>query len=95
MSFIVQQPNGLYCRFGTVTKCPTEWNMTEGECVDVLKGKYGLDEMGVLTEMVDRVREFEKITANFEPKHMTRYRFEKIRKTMKEPRDGEMVVEGA
>jgi hypothetical protein len=92
MSFIVQQPNGLYCRFGTVTKCPTEWNMTEGECVDCCKG-YGLTEEAVLAEMTDRVREFDVITKKFEPKHMTRYKFEKIKKMMKGPRKGYMEVE--
>jgi hypothetical protein len=93
MSFIVKQPNGLYCRFGTITKCPTEWNMTEEECVDCLKG-YGLGEGSVLADMTDRLKGFEEITKKFEPKHMTRYRFEKIKKGMKEPRgEGYMEVE--
>jgi hypothetical protein len=93
MSFIVKQPNGLYCRFGTITKCPTEWNMTEEECVECLKG-YGLAEESVLADMTDRLRAFEEITRKFETKHMTRYRFEKIKKQMKEPRgDGYMEVE--
>ena len=26
--FISKQPNGLYCRFSSVTDCPTAWNMT-------------------------------------------------------------------
>ena len=37
-AFIVKQPNGLYCRFSTVVDCPTHYNMTEEEyiqlCVD-------------------------------------------------------------
>ena len=93
MSFIVKQPNGLYCRFGTITKCPTEWNMTEDECVECLKG-YGLGEESVLADMTDRLKDFELITKKFEPKHMTRYRFEKIKRQMKAPRgEGHMEVE--
>ena len=30
-SFIAKQPNGLYCRFSSVTDCPTHWNMTRDE----------------------------------------------------------------
>ena len=26
--FVSKQPNGLYCRFSSVTDCPTAWNMT-------------------------------------------------------------------
>ena len=29
--FISKQPNGLYCRFSSVTDCPTAWNMTKEE----------------------------------------------------------------
>ena len=29
MAFVVKQPNGRYCRFSTVTSCPSHYNMTE------------------------------------------------------------------
>ena len=33
--FISKQPNGLYCRFSTVVDCPTDWNMTEDDYIEV------------------------------------------------------------
>lgn len=37
--FISKQPNGLYCRFSTVVDCPTDWNMTEEDYVELYKQK--------------------------------------------------------
>ena len=33
--FVSKQPNGLYCRFSTVTDCPTSWNMTREDYIDM------------------------------------------------------------
>ena len=33
--FISKQPNGLYCRFSTVTDCPTAWNMTREDYINM------------------------------------------------------------
>lgn len=30
---IAKQPNGLYCRISTVVDAPTDWNMTEQDCI--------------------------------------------------------------
>ena len=38
-AFIVKQPNGLYCRFSTVVDCPTHYNMTEEEYIQVCVDK--------------------------------------------------------
>ena len=35
--FISKQPNGLYCRFSTVVDCPTDWNMTEEDYIELCK----------------------------------------------------------
>ncbi len=34
MSFIVKQPNGLYCKFSTMFDCPVRFNMTEDEYIE-------------------------------------------------------------
>ena len=34
-AFISKQPNGLYCRFSTIVDCPTDWNMTEEDYIEL------------------------------------------------------------
>ena len=38
-AFIAKQPNGLYCRFSTIVDCPTDWNMTAEDYVEMCKQK--------------------------------------------------------
>ena len=38
-SFVCKQPNGLYCRFSTVVDCPTDWNMTAKDYIEMCKAK--------------------------------------------------------
>lgn len=33
--FISKQPNGLYCRFSSVTDCPTAWNMMREDYINM------------------------------------------------------------
>lgn len=33
--FVSKQPNGLYCRFSTVVDCPTVWNMTREDYINM------------------------------------------------------------
>lgn len=46
--FISKQPNGLYCRFSTVVDCPTDWNMTEEDYVELCKQKAEKEARDVL-----------------------------------------------
>lgn len=39
MSFISRQPNGLLCRFSTVTDTITDYNMTDEEYIEVCAQK--------------------------------------------------------
>lgn len=32
---LTKQPNGLYCRFSSIVDCPTHWNMTEEEYIEM------------------------------------------------------------
>ena len=36
--FVSKQPNGLYCRFSSVTDCPTTWNMTREDYINMNAG---------------------------------------------------------
>lgn len=81
-AFIVKQPNGLYCRFSTVVDCPTNWNMTEEDYIE-LKAEQARDEARRTLERY--VRPFEWVEEYFHPNNMTEEEFKKILKEMSEP----------
>lgn len=83
--FIVQQPNGLYCRFSTVVDCPTDWNMTAEEYVELCVERA----VERAREEAERtlkyhVRPFEWIKDYFLPLNMSKSEFEKCLKEMSE-----------
>lgn len=82
MSFVVRQPNGLLCRFSSVTDCPTHWNMTEGEYVALCMEK-ARDEARDLIK--NSLQPFERIEEDFVPNNMTKKNFEDILNQMKIP----------
>lgn len=82
MSFVVRQPNGLLCRFSSVTDCPTHWNMTEGEYVALCMEK-ARDEARALIK--NDLRPFEQVEESFVPNNMTKKNFEMILEQMKMP----------
>lgn len=82
MSFVVRQPNGLLCRFSTITDCPTHWNMTDGEYVAMCMEK-ARDEARALIK--NDLRPFEQVEESFVPNNMTKKNFEMILEQMKMP----------
>ena len=82
MSFVVRQPNGLLCRFSSVTDCPTHWNMTEGEYIAMCMEK-ARDEARDLIK--NGLRPFEEVKENFVSNNMTQKNFEMILEQMKTP----------
>lgn len=38
-AFIARQPNGLFCRFSSIVDCPTHYNMTGEEYIEVCAEK--------------------------------------------------------
>lgn len=78
-AFIVRQPNGLLCRFSTVVDCPTHWNMTDEEYIEMCaeeareEAKYVLDK---------HLLPFDKIKEQFYPGNMTKREFSKLIKEM-------------
>lgn len=82
MSFITRQPNGLLCRFSSITDRPEQWNMTEGEYIAYYMEK-ARDEarMIIKNEMVP----FERVREDFVPNNMTEKNFEVALKQMELP----------
>lgn len=78
-SFIVQQPNGLFCRFSTTTDCPTHWNMTEKDYVKMMVDEAKQEAFNTL--MMARTKmfnNFNDVIDCFIPNNMTPERFETI-----------------
>jgi len=78
-AFISKQPNGLYCRFSTITDCPTDWDMTKEEyikmCVD--KARQEAEET-----IENNLKPFDWVEKRFLPNNMTRKEFKKVLKDM-------------
>lgn len=81
-SFISKQPNGLYCRFSTVVDCPTDWNMTEEDYLELRAEMAREDAKWTLTH---HLRPFEMVKEYFHPNNMTEEEFNKCLDEMSLP----------
>lgn len=81
-AFIVKQPNGLYCRFSTVVDCPTDYNMTEEEYIELCAEKGREDARHTLDRYV---RPYSWVKEYFRPYNMTEEEFEKVCESMETP----------
>lgn len=72
-AFISKQPNGLYCRFSTVVDCPTDYNMTAEEYIELCAEKAREEARYVLE---NRTRPFEWVIEHFSPREMTQKEFD-------------------
>lgn len=81
--FISKQPNGLYCLFSTIVDCPTHWNMTEEDYIELCAERAREEARETLTR---RLRPFEMVKEYFKPMNMTETEFEKCLKEMSEPK---------
>lgn len=81
-AFIAKQPNGLYCRFSTVVDCPTDWNMTEEDYIELCAEKAREEARFVLKHYV---RPFEWVEEYFNPVNMTEAEFKNCLREMEEP----------
>ena len=76
-SFIAKQPNGLYCRFSTVVDCPTDWNMTADDYIEMCKQRAEEDAKETLKNYL---QPFEMVEDRFYPNNMTEEEFEQFLK---------------
>lgn len=79
MSFIAKQPNGLYCRFSTVTDCPTHWNMTKEDYIEFRMERARQEAEETLQYYL---YPFESIREGFVPNNMTEKEFKDILEEM-------------
>lgn len=83
-SFIVKQPNGLYCRFSTIVDCPTHINMTKEDYINYCVERAKIEAMYDLEQCL---YPFEEIKERFAPNNMTRKEFKKCLKKMELPKE--------
>ena len=81
-SFIAKQPNGLYCRFSTVVDCPTDWNMTEEDYIE-LRAEMAREDAKLT--LAHYLRPFEMVKEYFYPHNMTEEEFDKCLSEMSLP----------
>lgn len=78
-AFVAKQPNGLYCRFSTVVDCPTHWNMTEEDYIEICAEKAREEARSVLEKYL---RPFDWVEEYFYPNNMTKEEFEAVLRDM-------------
>ena len=72
-AFIAKQPNGLYCRFSSVVACPTAWNMTEEDVLEL----YAQDAREHAKRILENhLHPFDDVKEYFRPYNMTEEEFE-------------------
>ena len=71
-AFIAKQPNGKYCRFSSVVDCPTNWNMTEQDYIELCKQKAEEEAKDVLQNYLNP---FEWVKERFVLNNMTKVEF--------------------
>lgn len=75
MGFIAKQPNGLYCRFSSVTDCPVQWNMTANDYIEYLKREAVED---AVTTLMYHLSPFGLVIEEFRTNNMTPNEFIKF-----------------
>ena len=78
-AFVARQPNGLYCRFSTVVDCPTHWNMTEEDYIEMCAEKAREEARFVLENYL---RPFDWVEEYFYPNNMSKEEFEAVLRDM-------------
>lgn len=82
-AFIVQQPNGLYCRFSSIVDTATHYNMTREAYLNNVTGstKNRADAEDTLENYL---QPFSEVIERFKPRNMTRNEFNDLVKVMSE-----------
>lgn len=83
-AFVTRQPNGLLCRFSSIVDCPTHYNMTDEEYIEMCAEKAREEAKDVLK---NHLKPFEWLRDYFSPNNMTEEEFEKILKEMEVPKE--------
>ena len=81
-AFIARQPNGLLCRFSTTVDCPTHYNMTEEDYIELCKERAAEEARDVLKNYI---RPFEWVKTYYAPNNMPEEIFNELLERMTEP----------
>ena len=73
--FVSKQPNGLYCRFSTVTDCPMAWDMTREDYINMTMQEAKEDAEDVLDNYL---KPFDMVIDMYYPNNMTKEEFNKF-----------------
>lgn len=79
MNFIARQPNGLLCRFSTITDTITDYNLTDEEYIEMCAQKAREEARETLKHSL---RPFERVKESFRPVNMSNSKFNKILRLM-------------
>ena len=86
MGFIVQQPNGRYCRFSTVVDCPVALNMTKEDYINYLMETNNLVRPDAVQEaneiLTHYVRPFRWLDSDCVDSNMTRDEYKRYKRIM-------------
>lgn len=93
MGFIVQQPNGRYCRFSTVVDCPVIINMTREDYINYLMESNNWVRPDAVQEaneiLTHYVRPFSWLDSYFVDNNMTMDEYKRYKRIMaEEPTEG-------
>lgn len=89
-AFVTRQPNGLLCRFSSVVDCPTHYNMTDEEYIEMCAEKAREEARDVLENYL---KPFEWLRNYFRPNNMTQEEFENVLKEMEVSKELIRIVE--
>ena len=78
--FIAKQPNGLYCRFSSVVDCPTDWNMTAEDYIELCAERAREEARNVLE---NHLKPFEWVEECFVPNIMSEDKFAQFLKDVR------------
>ena len=87
-AFIAKQPNGLYCRFSSITDCPSDWNMTREDYIQLCVNR-AVDEANNVLD--NHLYPFEKVIQDFFPNNMSEKEFQKFLSDTNKERGDESV----
>lgn len=83
-AFVTRQPNGLLCRFSGIVDCPTHYNMTDEEYIEMCAERAREEARDVLR---NHLKPFEWLRDYFAPNNMTEEEFEKALEEMELPKE--------
>lgn len=83
-AFVTRQPNGLLCRFSSIVDCPTHYNMTDEEYIEMCAERAREEARDVLE---NHLKPFEWVRDYFLDNNMTQKEFEKALQEMELPKE--------